>query len=176
MAAGASVPEPPAPAPEPVAEAPPEAAPEAAPVRPGPDATPKEIWAATVREIHRRRPALASYLEQGVVRAASPGRVEVAFQAAFEVMLDIVKRPENAAFTRQVAGEVAGRPVEVAFVRLDDSGTEPVATLAQEFEAEAAAAQRREVEKAMELPFIRDALDTFGGEVVELRKPDSERP
>jgi DNA polymerase-3 subunit gamma/tau len=177
MVAGASLPE--RAAPPPAAAAPEgaaEAAPESAGTRPAPDASPKEIWAATVREIHRRRPALAPYLEQGSVRAAARGRVEVAFQPAYEVMLDIVRRPENQAFVAQVAGEVAGRPIEVAFVRLEAAGAGPVATLAQEFEAEAAEVQRREVETAMELPFIRDALETFGGEVVELRKAEPERP
>jgi hypothetical protein len=131
------------------------------------------VWAQVVREIRKRRPALASYLEQGAVRAVSADRVEVGFQAAYEVMHSMVDRPENRAFVAEVAREVAGREVAVAFVVLDDAASDaPVTTLAQEFEAHEAEVQRQEVERAMELPFIRDVVDTFGGEIVELRKPE----
>jgi DNA polymerase-3 subunit gamma/tau len=189
LEAGASVP-PPEPRPEPIAAAPPPpepeapqpapapetAAPEPAPEapRPGPaPGTPREVWAQVVREIRKRRPALASYLEQGAVRAVSADRVEVGFQAAYEVMHSMVDRPENRAFVAEVAREVAGREVAVAFVVLDDAASDaPVTTLAQEFEAHEAEVQRQEVERAMELPFIRDVVDTFGGEIVELRKPE----
>jgi DNA polymerase-3 subunit gamma/tau len=175
LEAGASAP-PPEPRPEPVVAAPPPPAPEAPAPEPGPaptPGTPREVWAQVVREIRRRRPALASYLEQGSVRAVSPDRVEVGFQAAYEVMHSMVDRPENRAFVAEVAREVAGRDVEVVFVVLDDAASDaPVTTLAQEFEAHEAEVQRQEVERAMELPFIRDVVDTFGGEIVELRKPE----
>ena len=118
---------------------------------------------------------MASYLEQGAVQAVSRGRVEVGFLPAYEVMLSMVSRPENREFVAQVAREVAGQPVEVVFATLSGQAAE-VTTLAQEFEAREQAAHRQEVEHTMELPFIRDVLDTFGGEIVELRKPEPDPP
>jgi DNA polymerase-3 subunit gamma/tau len=195
MEAGASVPPPapprpapsapppaaaaPAPAPEPepepyLVDSAPEAEAAPAPAPAGPPPAPAELWPAVVRLIRRGRPALASYLEQGAVQAVSRNRVEVGFLPAYEVMLSMVGRPENREFVAEVAREVAGHPVEVAFATIADAPASEVTTLAQEFEAQEAAAHRQDVERTMELPFIRDVLDTFGGEIVELRKPESE--
>ncbi|MFQ5509433.1 MAG: DNA polymerase III subunit gamma/tau [Leptospirillia bacterium] len=134
---------------------------------------PREIWTATVREINKRRPSLAAYLEQGVFRSASEDRLEVGFLPAYEVMYSMVSRPENQKFIANLANEVAGREVTVVLNLISDQA-EDVSTLAQEFEAEAQAEHRQEVENAMELPFVKEVLDEFGGEIVELHKPDPE--
>jgi len=177
VAAGAA-PSPPSPepAPAPAAAAPPapEPAPAPAPEPPRAAPAPADLWPAVVREIKKRRPALAAYLEQGVVRAVSRGRVEVGFLPASEVMYSMVSRPENRDFIVDVAREVAGHDVAVSFAVLAEQAAGEVTTLAQEFEAHEAETHRAEVERTMELPFIRDVLETFGGEIVELRKPDPE--
>ena len=134
-------------------------------------ASPREAWTAVVREIKTRRPALASYLEQGAVHSATPHKVEVAFQPAYEVMLSMVNRPDNLAFITDMARRVTGREMTVAFV-IAAPGSDGHTTLGEQFEAEEQARHREEVEATMELPFIRDVIDTFGGEVVELHKPE----
>ncbi len=124
-----------------------------------------------VQEIRKRRAALASYLEQGVVQNATETRVEIGFLAAYEVMHGMVSRAENVQFISRIAKEVTGRPLEVVFSVVSDR-KESVTTLAQEFEEQAAADHRAEVEKTMEVPFVKDLLDEFGGEITALRKPE----
>ncbi len=132
----------------------------------------KAVWTAVVKHIRTRRAPLAAYLEQGVLQSVSESAIVVAYPVAFEVMHSMVSRKENNAFITRVATEVAKRPMSVSFATVKEA-SENVTTLAQEFEAEKQAAHRAEVEKAMDLPFVKDVLDTFGGEVVELHKPES---
>lgn len=132
----------------------------------------KAVWTAVVKHIRTRRAPLAAYLEQGVLQSVSGSAIVVAYPVAFEVMHSMVSRKENNAFITRVATEVAQHPMSVSFATVKEA-SENVTTLAQEFEAEKQAAHRAEVEKAMDLPFVKDVLDTFGGEVVELHKPES---
>ena len=124
-----------------------------------------------VQEIRKRRAALASYLEQGVVQNATDTRVEIGFLGAYEVMHGMVSRAENVQFITRIAKEVTGRKLEVVFSIVNDR-KESVTTLAQEFEEQAAADHQAEVVKTMEVPFVKDLLDEFGGEITALRKPE----
>lgn len=133
----------------------------------------KDAWGRVVQDIRRRRPPLASYLEQGAVTAAGTGQIQVGYPPAYEVMFNMINREDNRAFISRVATELMGHPVQVQFVMLDQA-TANITTLAQEFEAQAQETHRQEVASTMELPYIQDVLTHFGGEVVELHKPNPE--
>ena len=178
-------PAPPKPAPKPAAvtpkPAPPAPATPAAPVAATAPATPTPVseatavqsgdWTTVLGEVKKRRPPLASYLEQGVLLSMSGGRVQIGFPPAYEIMHTMVNRPDNRDFIARIASQALGHPVEVAFVTMEEADAS-AATLADEFEAKARETHRKEVEETMELPFIRDVLEEFGGEIVELRKPE----
>ncbi len=126
-----------------------------------------------VQEIRQRRAALASYLDQGVVRDATEAGVEIGFLPAYEVMHSMVSRPDNVLFINRIGAQVTGRDFAVAFTVVGEAKN-TVTTLAQEFEAKQAAEHRTDVENTMKMPFVKDLLDTFGGEIVALRKPEDD--
>jgi hypothetical protein len=130
-----------------------------------------DLWLHIIDEVRKRRPALASYLEQGALQQATDNMVKIGYLSAFEVIHGMVTRTENVEFIARMATEVTGRSISINFCIVEEH-RENVTTLAQEFEAKEAAAHQREIEDTMQLPFVKEVLDTFGGEITELRKPD----
>ena len=134
--------------------------PEEPPEPPGVAETPRGSWNDLVARIREQKPALAGTLERVKVREVSPGRLELDF-SGHNFDYELVTERENMALLQTLAREILGPQAEIA-----------VAGGGREGMSERRAAtdrQRRLRQKALRHPLVNEALEIFGGQVVEVK-------
>jgi DNA polymerase-3 subunit gamma/tau len=117
-------------------------------------------WNDLVVRIREQRPALAGALERVKRRETSPGRLELDF-SGHNFDHELVTERENMALLQTLGREVLGSQVEIS-----------VAGGGREGMSERRAAtdrQRRLRQKALRHPLVNEALEIFGGQVVEVK-------
>jgi DNA polymerase III subunit gamma/tau len=151
------VPAPPPPAPAPTAPAPAASAPTTATLADGPDA----VLQAMVSHA-QARPSLSQPLR--AARARQEGETLVLeFTPDFSVFADL-----HADEYRELARKAAGRPLKV---KITSAAAESPAAVAGEPEAASPERKRqRLIEEASREPAVQEALDLFGGRVVDVRE------
>jgi DNA polymerase-3 subunit gamma/tau len=130
------------------------------PEPPGVAEVPQGSWNDLVAQIRQQRPALAGALERVKMREAGPGRLELDF-SGHNFDYELVTERENMALLQTLAREVLGPRVEIS-----------VAAGRGEGMSERRAAtdrQRRLRQKALRHPLVNEALEIFGGQVVEVK-------
>jgi DNA polymerase-3 subunit gamma/tau len=128
---------------------------------PVPEAPPlsEKGWSGFLEHVRRHRPALASILEQGRFMACSQdGVLRVAFPAAFHV--EKVGEKEQARTLERLGAGFFGRAVRIA----------PV------LDAQTGACRENNARHQLQVdvkahPLVQEALEVFGGQVVEIRLP-----
>ena len=140
------------PYPEPPQEKPPEP--------PGVAEAPRGSWNDLVARIRQQRPALAGALERVKVREVRPDRLDLDF-SGHNFDYELVTERENMALLQTLGREILGPQVEISVVA---GGREGLS------ERRAATdRQRRLRQKALRHPLVNEALEIFGGQVVEVR-------
>jgi DNA polymerase-3 subunit gamma/tau len=134
--------------------------PQEPPEPPGVADVPRGTWNDLVARIREQRPALAGALERVKVREISPGRLELDFSGhTFDY--ELITERENMVLLQTLGREVLGRQAEIS-----------VAGGGREGMSERRAAtdrQRRLRQKALRHPLVNEALEIFGGQVVEVK-------
>jgi DNA polymerase-3 subunit gamma/tau len=120
------------------------------------------LEAAQVRKLSLRTSLEAAHridLASGTLTIVMPGRQRFLREA--------LETPESRALLREAAAEAVGRPVEVV-VAVDDAAeaAEPPPDAGNG----GAGRRRRLLEEAMKEPQVRRVLETFGGQVVDIRE------
>jgi DNA polymerase-3 subunit gamma/tau len=117
-------------------------------------------WNDLVVRIREQKPALAGALERVKHREISPGRLELDFSGhTFDY--ELVTERENTALLQTLGREILGPQVEISVV---GGGREGMS------ERRAATdRQRRLRQKALRHPLVNEALEIFGGEVVDVK-------
>jgi hypothetical protein len=124
-------------------------------------------WQAVVDAVRTERPALASFMEHGVLVATSDTALTLRFEQAFYA--DAVRETDHMMFLLETA---RSQYPQLSSVRVD-VGAAPAAA-GQVSIAEAASRQRqsersqREAE-ALEDPTVKLAMQIFGGTVVQVK-------
>ena len=117
-------------------------------------------WEDLFVRIRKEKPSLAASLERVSVKEPEPGCLELDFSGhGFDY--EMVRDKDNLALVRRLAGEVLG---EGAKITLHIGGREQRA--AQRGQTDR---QRQLQQKALKHPMVTEALEIFGGEVVEVR-------
>jgi len=134
----------------------------AAPAAPGGTATVE----AFLRRVHEERGALGGILGQSRWVEIVGDVLEIAFDEKHAFFRDKVASPDTVAFLARVAGEVAGRALEVKVVVASAATIDRVVAGAPGVDEGARrAALRREAEQE---PIVRTLLETFAGEIVDV--------
>ena len=117
-------------------------------------------WKDLVARIREQKPALAGTLERVKVKEISSGRLELDFSGhTFDY--ELVTERENMALLQTLGREILGPQVEISVAGGGREGTS---------ERRAATdRQRRLRQKALRHPLVNEALEIFGGQVVEVK-------
>ena len=152
------------------------------PIEPALNPAIQELWQRTLRRAMDEKPNLGSYLEAGLVIGGGPDEVVLEYDAHQAVFGDMVSKEEHRAYLTSLLKELAQR--DVAFrVRSAGSGRKNEArsgdrVAAQQPRAERlpsesvpreSTSRRRVVSDVLAHPLVKEALDVFGGEVMEVR-------
>jgi DNA polymerase-3 subunit gamma/tau len=117
-------------------------------------------WTDLLARIRQERPALAGSLERAKVKEAGPGRLELDFNG-HNFDCEMVTERENMALLQTLGREVLGPQVEISVIA---SGREGATERRAETER-----YRRLRRQALRHPLVADALEIFGGEIVDVR-------
>jgi DNA polymerase-3 subunit gamma/tau len=117
-------------------------------------------WTDLLARIRQEKPALAGSLDRVKVREASPGRLELDFNG-HHFDREMVMERENMALLQALGREVLGSHVEISVVT---GGREGKSERRAETER-----SRHLRQKALRHPLVTDALEIFGGEIVDVR-------
>ncbi|HET6279124.1 MAG TPA: hypothetical protein VFG08_10090, partial [Candidatus Polarisedimenticolia bacterium] len=119
-----------------------------------------------LRRVHDERGALGGFLGQSRWVEIVGDVLEIAFDEKHSFFRDKVASPDSVAFLARVAGQVAGRPLDVKVVVASAATIDRVVADAPLVDDGARrAALRREAEQE---PIVRTLLETFAGEIVDV--------
>ena len=117
-------------------------------------------WDDFVERVRQEKPALAASLERVSVREPQPDCLELDFNG-HEFDYEMVKDKESFGLLRRLAREVFGERVKVSL----KVGSEEIRR-EQRLKTDR---QRLQQQKALKHPLVTEALEIFGGEIVEVR-------
>lgn len=122
---------------------------------PGPD-----TWAGLLERVRQEKPLLAASLKEANVREVSPGSLELDFNGR-EFDYELAKERENLGLLQALGKELGGERFKIT---LHAGGPQA----RQERRAQNHR-QRSLQQKALKHPLVAEALEIFGGEIVEVR-------
>jgi DNA polymerase-3 subunit gamma/tau len=117
-------------------------------------------WTDLLDRIRREKPALAGSLDRVKASEVSPGRLELDFNG-HHFDREMVMEQENMALLQALGREVLGPHVEISVIA---GGREGKSERRAETER-----YRHLRQKALRHPLVADALEIFGGEIVDVR-------
>ena len=125
-------------------------------------------WEAVVEELERRHPNIGPFLARGTVVGIEGNHVTVGYPKSASVALARIQKEDTLQLVNGVCSELAGQPVRLRIVELAD-GQEAPPNLTQVRAAKIRSAKELLLEQTRAHPFVKHALELFGGEVVEVR-------
>ncbi len=153
------------------------------PVEPALNPAIEQLWQQALRRTMDEKPNLGSYLEAGRVMGGGPDEVVLEYDVHQAVFGDMVSKEEHRTYLAGLLKELAQRDVTFR-VRSAGSGLKDEARggrrdrlAAPDLRAErsggpppqAHSGRRRIVSEVLAHPLVKEALDVFGGEVMEVR-------
>ncbi|HEX8139244.1 MAG TPA: DNA polymerase III subunit gamma/tau [Pyrinomonadaceae bacterium] len=121
----------------------------------------------------RKRMFLVIALEGARRAAFEEDELVVEFAPEAKHLRDNLAKPESVKLLREVCRELAGRDMGVRISVKEQSATEPDAPMSREDEARREKQQLREM--AERHPAVQELLQTFHGEIVDVRRIDGEQ-
>jgi DNA polymerase-3 subunit gamma/tau len=141
----------------------------------------ERLWAAVLARVADEKPNLESYLRSGRPVAAGAGELIVEYTAADVWAADLASREDNQSYVAKVLCDVAGREILFRIRRNAESpaggassapaGPRPAsrASVAGETGGREGSSRRTVVADVVAHPVVKDALEIFDGEVMEVR-------
>jgi len=117
-------------------------------------------WLQLLEKIRQEKPALAASLDRVSVREPQPDRLELDFNG-HEFDYEMVRDRESFDLVNRLAREVFGERVKIS---LKAGGEELRREQRQKTDRE-----RQQQQEALKHPLVTEALEIFGGEIVEVR-------
>jgi hypothetical protein len=117
-------------------------------------------WQRLRSNIRREKPALAASLERVSFKETSPGCLELDFNG-HEFDYEMVREQENFTLLKNVTRDILGEQVKISLT---------VGGRQEKRERRATTDRQRQLQqKALKHPLVTEALEIFGGEIVEVR-------
>jgi DNA polymerase-3 subunit gamma/tau len=121
-------------------------------------------WEEVIGQIREEKPSLASYLEHGTLVSFSADRIQVGYPENAIFFMELVKKEEHQQIIKTVLERLFGRPVPFSLTRLERGASPPP-------KKPDPAKGKKIKQETLSNPLIREALDIFGGEVVDIQEP-----
>jgi DNA polymerase-3 subunit gamma/tau len=117
-------------------------------------------WQNLLEKMRQEKPALAASLERVSVRESKPDLLELDFNG-HEFDYEMVKERESFGLLKQVAQEIFGGEIKVSL----KAGDEKI----RREQRGKTDRQRLRQQKALKHPLVTEALEIFGGEIIEVK-------
>ncbi len=131
-------------------------------------------WEACVAQVADAHPSIAPFLEMGQCLGIEGNEVTIGFAATATVARARMEAEDNLQAVRAVCEQLAGRRVRLRVVELSE-GHQAGPTMAQIRAAKQQEEKMVLFERTRAHPLIRETLDAFGGDVVDVRRLGSEQ-
>ena len=127
------------------------------------------LWKNILNDVHNSKPSLASYLEQGSPLGYDNGILTVGFNGSGAIFINLIERKGSKDLVLKIAmnylPDVSAITYTTTAAVVQNAGSpalnEYVATVHEE--------RQKEIEDAFSEPIVKDAIDIFNGELIELR-------
>ena len=122
--------------------------------------SPLAKWQDLLEKIRQEKPALAASLERVSVREPKADLLELDFNG-HEFDYEMVKERESFGFLKKVAQEIFGGKTKISLKAVDEETRREQRGKTDR--------QRLQQQKALKHPLVTEALEVFGGEIVEVK-------
>ena len=122
--------------------------------------SPLAKWQAVLKRMRQEKPALAASLERVSVREPKPDLIELDFNG-HEFDYEMVKERESFGLLNRVSREIFGEKMKISLI----AGGEEI----RRKQKGKTDRQRLQQRKALKHPLVTEALEIFGGEIVEVK-------
>ncbi|MEE8184459.1 MAG: hypothetical protein V3T95_04070, partial [Acidobacteriota bacterium] len=144
--------------------------PEAADRSPGTD---RSEVARILQQLETRKASLSAFLGQASRFEIGPERIRIAFPERYSFYRETIGERKNLDLLRATCREVLNREVRIELAEEPDT-TRDLGEVDEENHRQAA--KNRLLDSAIREPVVQNLLDTFQGEIVELREADKTKP
>ena len=122
--------------------------------------SPLAKWQAVLKRMRQEKPALAASLERVSAREPKPDLLELDFNG-HEFDYEMVKERESFGLLNRVSREIFGEKMKISL----NAGGEEI----RRKQKGKTDRQRLQQQKALKHPLVTEALEIFGGEIVEVK-------
>ena len=126
-------------------------------------------WDRIQEQMAMAHPNIGSFLERGTLVNISDDQVTIGYSKAETVARALIEKEDNLRTLTALCTDLAGRAIRIRVVELTDSQSVG-SSRAQTREAKSRSQKLVLLERTRSHPLVKQALDLFGGEVVEVRQ------
>ena len=126
-------------------------------------------WEALLERVESLEPSIAPFLAQGVLTGIDGSQVTLGYPKTASLALNRVLKDDARQLVERICTEAAGRPVRLRVIELADEQA-AVPSIAQTRAAKARDQKQALMERTRTHPLVKQALEVFGGELVEVRQ------
>jgi DNA polymerase III subunit gamma/tau len=134
---------------------------------------PVEQWEKAVKRLLQEKPNLGSYLEKGVIKEwkmeDTNSTLVVGYDEGAAFLADFIQKEESQAVIESALREAFQHPVSLKVVRLTRSPLEQQQLKLKKDQQEQQHRKRIQQE-TLSHPLVQDALNIFGGEVIDIKE------
>ena len=131
-------------------------------------------WEQILERVATAHPNIAPFLERGSLVAIEGNLVTIGYPHTASTALTRIQNEENLRLVTDVCAGLAGRPVRLRVIALAD-GQGTGRSLAQIRAAKERDQKEALLERTRSHPLVKQTLDIFGAELVEVRQASQEK-
>jgi len=126
-------------------------------------------WEALLERVESLDPSIAPFLAQGVLAGIDGSQVTLGYPKPASLALNRVLKDDARRLIERICTEAAGRPVRLRIIELaDEQASGP--SIAQARATKERDQKQALMERTRAHPLVKQALEVFGGELVEVRQ------
>ena len=126
-------------------------------------------WESVMDRLIEHHPNIGSFLEMGTLVTVESDQVVIGYPKSASVARWRTDKPENRTLVAKICEEVAGRPITVRVIELNDAQTAGP-TISQLRAKQKEKKDQVLMDEVKAHPLVKQALELFGGDVVSARR------
>ena len=126
-------------------------------------------WESVMDRLNEQHPNIGSFLEMGTLVKVESNQVVIGYSKSASVARWRTDKPENRALVAKICEEVAGRPMTVRVIELNNP-QKAGPTIRQQRATQKEKNDQVLIDEVRAHPLVKQALELFGGDVVSARR------